>query len=111
MTLNWVRKSQFAFDGADELKLAAACALGIFGFVTDHGARKLWRQRCMLGLLTRFGRQDWRVYRFQLCFNSRDVGVYQAFKKTARLRPAKSSTQPRKAKTWCALKNLSGHQF
>ncbi|WP_339532292.1 site-specific integrase [Pseudomonas mucidolens] len=27
------------------------------------------------------------------------------------MRPAKSSTQPRKAKTWCALKNLSGHQF
>ncbi len=27
-----------------------------------------------------------------------------------RMRPAKSSTQPRNAWTWCAL-NLSGHQF
>ncbi|MFD1682337.1 TniQ family protein [Pseudomonas rhodesiae] len=29
---------------------------------------------------------------------------------TQRMRPAKSSTQPRNAWTWCAL-NLSGHQF
>lgn len=40
---------------ADALELAAAHALGVLWFLTDHSSWKLRRQRRTLGLLTRFG--------------------------------------------------------
>ncbi|KAI3494623.1 hypothetical protein L1887_40660 [Cichorium endivia] len=45
----------FADVFTDALQLAAAGALGVLRFVADHGARKLCRQRCALGLLAGFG--------------------------------------------------------
>lgn len=68
---------------ADSLKLAAAHALSILWFVTDHGSRKLRRQWCTLGLMTWLGRCGRRIGCLQLGFDSCDIGIEQIIKQTA----------------------------
>jgi hypothetical protein len=65
------------------LELAAAGALGGVGFVINHSARKLRRQRNTFGLLAWLGRRSRRIQRFQLGFNGRDVGVKQVVQQAA----------------------------
>ena len=54
--------------------------------MTDHGARKLRRQRCSLGLLAWFGRRSRRINRFQFGLDGRDIGIKQVFEQAALIR-------------------------
>jgi len=71
---------------ADALKLAAAHALGVLWFVTDHGSWKLRRQWRTLGLLTRSRRCGRRIDRLQLGFDGRDISMQEVVEQAALVR-------------------------
>ena len=76
----------FADVLADALQLAAAGTLDVLRLMTNHGARKLCRQHCALGLLAGVGWSSRGIDGFQLRLDGGNVSVEQVIQQAVLVR-------------------------